>query len=186
MIWSCSYANVYYFTLYSTFGNVNPEIFLSKSVCYHGLTTEWPNSMLNADYQYGFYRDIKLCASRMTTALTSMFQYFFPHCTLSLTIPDLHNASKKFVAALRKLLLQKRIASHKKILYPRNIRVFHEKYVYKKTRKKIFSFRRRIMRPFSVWYHTIASHEIVNNCGKLFRTIVLMCERVKFVSLRRE
>jgi len=84
----------------------------------------------------------------MTTALTSMFQYFFPHCTLSLTTPDLHNTSKKFVTTLCKPLLEKRIASHKKILYPRNIRVFHEKYIYKKARKKIFSFRRRIMRPF--------------------------------------
>lgn len=163
MIWSCSYANVYYFTLlHSTFGNVNPEIFLSKSVCYHELTTEWPNSMLNADYQYGFYRDIKLCASRMTTALTSMFQYFFPHCTLSLTIPDLHNASKKFVAALRKLLLQKRIASHKKILYPRNIRVFHEKYVYKKQEKKFFRFEGASYVRFR--FCLVSFHRIARDC----------------------
>lgn len=115
--------------------------------------------MLNADYQYGFYRDIKLCASRMTTALTSMFQYFFSHCTLSLTIPDLHNASKKFVAALRKLLLQKCIASHKKILYPRNIRVFHEKYVYKKQEKKFFRFEgASYVRSFSFLSGIIPSH----------------------------
>lgn len=46
-------------------------------------------------------------------------------------------APKKFGAALRKLLLEKRIASHKKILHPGNIRVFHEKYAREKENKKL-------------------------------------------------
>lgn len=77
---------------------------------------------------------------------------------------------KKFVAALRKPLLEKRIASHKKILYSRNIRIFHEKYVYKKRKKDIlvskahhtpvhFHFRSI----FLVSYHHARSLTIVAN-----------------------
>lgn len=97
---------------------------------------------------------------------------------------------KKFVAALRKPLLEKRIASHKKILQPRNIRVFHEKYVYKKNREKYSCFEgASYVRSFSFLLNSpgiVPSREILNNRGKLFRTIVLMCERIKFVSLRSE
>lgn len=83
---------------------------------------------------------IKLCASRNTRDDNYIDWYvpvFFPHCTLSLTIPDLHNASKKICCSSAQTFTRKRIASHKNILYPRNIRVFHEKYVVKKQEKNI-------------------------------------------------
>lgn len=80
---------------------------------------------------------------------------------------------KKFVAALHKPLLEKRIASHKKILYSRNIRVFHEKYVYKR-RKKYSRFEgASYVRSFSFpsdSLRIVPPREIFNNRGELFRS----------------
>ncbi|KAL0104119.1 hypothetical protein PUN28_017077 [Cardiocondyla obscurior] len=78
----------------------------------------------------GIFLSKNVCYYRLTTVRPNSMLNVDYQC-------NLYNASKKICySPAYKPLREKRIASHTKILQPRNIRVFCEKYVYKKKEKK--------------------------------------------------